>query len=154
MSAFIVFPNAVLQGIAAARPRTLDELAAVKGIGPTRVERYGADVLRLVAEVAASPPRPAPSPPTSPRRPSEAEEPVDEALYERLRAWRLEQAQAQGKPPYVIFHNSILRRIAAAQPSTLDELAAIKGVGPAKLEKYGQAVIALLRDYEHEKRKK
>ena len=155
VSAFIVFPNAVLQGIAAARPATLDELAAIKGIGPTRVERYGADVLRLVAEEASvSPPRHAPSPPAPPRQTSEAEEPVDEALYERLRAWRLEQAQVQGKPPYVIFHNNILRRIAAAQLSTLDELAAIKGVGPAKLKKYGQAIIALLCDYENEKRKK
>ncbi len=77
----------------------------------------------------------------------------DEALLERLRAWRREQAQAQGKPAYVIFHNSVLRRIAAAKPSTLDELDAIKGIGPAKLEKYGQAVLALLRDYENEKSK-
>jgi superfamily II DNA helicase RecQ len=76
---------------------------------------------------------------------------VDEALYERLRAWRWELAQAQNKPPFVILQNNVLRRIAATRPSSLDELLAIKGIGPAKLEKYGQAVIDLLRDYRAEK---
>jgi len=50
VSAYLVFPNAVLHDIATARPRTLDELAAIKGIGPVKVARYGEDVLRLVAE--------------------------------------------------------------------------------------------------------
>ena len=74
----------------------------------------------------------------------------DEALLERLWAWRREQARAQNISAFIVFHNSVLQRIAAAQPATLDELAAIKGVGPAKLEKYGQAVLALLGDYENE----
>jgi ATP-dependent DNA helicase RecQ len=81
----------------------------------------------------------------------DVEVPVDEALYERLRAWRWELAQAQNKPPFVILQNNVLRRIAATRPSSLDELLAIKGIGPAKLEKYGQAVIDLLRDYQAEK---
>jgi ATP-dependent DNA helicase RecQ len=70
----------------------------------------------------------------------------DQALFERLRAWRLETAREIEKPPYIVFHDTVLKRIAAAQPVTLDELAAIKGIGPKKLEQYGSAVLALIRN--------
>ena len=70
---------------------------------------------------------------------------------DRLWTWRREQAREQKVSAFIVFHNSVLRRIAAAKPSTLAELNAIKGIGPAKLEKYGLAVIALLRDCENEK---
>ena len=63
---------------------------------------------------------------------------------ERLRAWRLERARADGVPPYVVFHDTVLRAIADAQPASLGELSQISGVGPAKLERYGDAVLALL----------
>jgi ATP-dependent DNA helicase RecQ len=71
---------------------------------------------------------------------------VDEELWQRLRAWRREQAQAQEVPPYVIFHDTTLRRIAALRPANLDELASIKGVGPGKLEKYGREVLSIVND--------
>ena len=63
---------------------------------------------------------------------------------ERLRAWRLERAREDGVPPYVVFHDSVLHAIADARPSSLGELAQIAGVGPAKLERYGEAVLALV----------
>ena len=47
-------------------------------------------------------------------------------------------------PPYVVFHDSVLHAIADAQPASLGELSQIAGVGPAKLERYGDAVLALL----------
>ncbi len=74
----------------------------------------------------------------------EAELDVDEDLFEALRAWRLEQARSQGVPPYVIFHDRHLRGIAAHRPVTPDALLDIKGVGPRKLERYGEAVLALV----------
>ncbi len=63
---------------------------------------------------------------------------------ERLRAWRLERAREDGVPPYVVFHDTVLHAIAAAQPTSLGELSQIAGVGPAKLERYGSDVLALL----------
>ncbi len=63
---------------------------------------------------------------------------------ERLRAWRLERAREDGVPPYVVFHDTVLHAIAAAQPTSLGELAQIAGVGPTKLERYGSDVLALL----------
>jgi DNA helicase-2/ATP-dependent DNA helicase PcrA len=60
---------------------------------------------------------------------------------ERLRAWRLERARSDGVPPYVVFHDRVLHEIADVQPSTLGELSRISGVGPAKLERYGDDVL-------------
>jgi ATP-dependent DNA helicase RecQ len=72
------------------------------------------------------------------------EAPVDTALYDALRLWRLAEAKGQAIPPYVIFHDSVLRDIAAMRPSTLEELAQIKGVGASKLERYGHHVLGVL----------
>ena len=65
-------------------------------------------------------------------------------VFERLRAWRAAAAREQGVPAYVIFHDATLRQIAAGAPSTLDELAAVNGVGDNKLAKYGQQVLDTL----------
>jgi ATP-dependent DNA helicase RecQ len=72
---------------------------------------------------------------------------VDEALYEELRAWRLERARSEGVPAYVVFSNSTLRAIAAHQPTDLAALERIKGIGPAKLAQYGEAVVQLVRSH-------
>ncbi|MCW2844189.1 MAG: ATP-dependent helicase RecQ [Nocardioides sp.] len=66
-----------------------------------------------------------------------------EALFEQLRAWRGETAKAAGLPAYVIFHDATLRQIASVRPTTSDELSGISGLGAAKLEKYGDAVLAI-----------
>jgi DNA helicase-2/ATP-dependent DNA helicase PcrA len=63
---------------------------------------------------------------------------------EKLRAWRLARAKTDGVPPYVVFHDSVLHAIAEVRPSSLGELAQISGVGPAKLERYGDEVLAAL----------
>src|SRR5262245_26577456 len=65
-------------------------------------------------------------------------------LFERLKAWRLEQAREQSVPPYVVFHDATLAAIAAAKPATLDELSTIAGIGAKKLERYGSALLRLL----------
>ena len=79
--------------------------------------------------------------PTAAELPPEAEE-----VFERLRAWRTSVAKELGMPPYVIFHDSTLRLIAASPPSTLDELRQVNGVGATKLDKYGQAILAVLAE--------
>jgi len=72
--------------------------------------------------------------------------PEAEPVFERLRTWRTSVAKELGMPPYVIFHDSTLRLIAASPPSTLNELRQINGVGDAKLEKYGEAILDVLAD--------
>jgi DNA helicase II / ATP-dependent DNA helicase PcrA len=70
-----------------------------------------------------------------------AEEP---AGFEALKAWRLARARAEEIPAYLVFHNSTLAEIAGRRPRSLAELAAVPGVGPQKLERYGEDVLAAL----------
>ncbi|HXT78477.1 MAG TPA: DNA helicase RecQ [Acetobacteraceae bacterium] len=64
--------------------------------------------------------------------------------FEALRQWRAAEAKAQSVPPYVIFHDSVLREIAAVRPVNLDELGQIRGVGASKLQRYGARVLGAL----------
>jgi DNA helicase II / ATP-dependent DNA helicase PcrA len=64
--------------------------------------------------------------------------------FAALRAWRLERAKSDGVPPYVVFHDSTLAEIATRAPVSRDELASVSGVGPAKLERYADDVLAVL----------
>jgi ATP-dependent DNA helicase RecQ len=66
------------------------------------------------------------------------------SLFEALRAWRAAEAKTQRIPPYVIFHDTVLRDIAAVRPASVEELAQIKGVGTSKLQRYGAAVLEIL----------
>ncbi|MFF3559813.1 ATP-dependent DNA helicase UvrD2 [Streptomyces sp. NPDC002574] len=68
---------------------------------------------------------------------------MDEALYERLREWRVEQAKALGQPAYCVFTDKTLLAIAEVRPSTEAELSVISGVGARKLDKFGAEVLAL-----------
>jgi DNA helicase-2/ATP-dependent DNA helicase PcrA len=72
-------------------------------------------------------------------RPPAATPEPSAAVFDRLRVMRDEVRH--GKPAYTVFDDATLERIALALPSTLAELARVKGVGPAKLEQYGDAVI-------------
>jgi len=69
-------------------------------------------------------------------------------LFEALREARRALAASAGVPPYVVFHDSTLRGIAAARPRSLGELSAIEGIGAAKLERYGEAMLNAVRSYE------
>ncbi|MBC7159800.1 MAG: DNA helicase RecQ [Porphyrobacter sp.] len=66
---------------------------------------------------------------------------ADAGLFDALRALRLRLARDEEVPPYVIFHDSTLRAMAAARPATLAQLGTIPGVGARKLERYGQAFL-------------
>jgi DNA helicase-2/ATP-dependent DNA helicase PcrA len=64
--------------------------------------------------------------------------------FDALKSWRLERARSDDVPAYVVFSNATLTEIAERQPRTLAELAAVSGVGPAKLERYGEEVLRVL----------
>ncbi len=73
--------------------------------------------------------------------------PVGDPLFEALRALRRELAAEAGVPPYVIFHDAVLRDMAANRPATSSQLGAINGVGARKLEAYGPAFLAVIRQH-------
>ncbi|PUB26034.1 ATP-dependent DNA helicase RecQ [Promicromonospora sp. AC04] len=69
---------------------------------------------------------------------------ADQEVFERLRAWRASAAKEQGVPAYVVFHDATLRAVAAERPADLDALSGISGVGQAKLDRYGDGILAAL----------
>lgn len=71
--------------------------------------------------------------------------PVNDELFEKLRALRRELAERQSVPPFVIFSDQTLHDMCAIMPTTLAELLNVKGVGQSKLEKYGQSFLEILQ---------
>jgi ATP-dependent DNA helicase RecQ len=67
-------------------------------------------------------------------------------VYGALRAWRLARSRADEIPAYVVFHDETLAEIAARRPGSLAELASIRGVGPSKLERYGDDLLGVLAE--------
>jgi DNA helicase-2/ATP-dependent DNA helicase PcrA len=123
----------------ARRPAEIAEERRLLYVGLTRAKRHlvlswSGKPSRFLRELEIA---------TPPVRALRAPEPND-PLYSALKRWRLERATADDLPAYVVFHNSTLAEIAGRRPRDLSELAAVPGVGPAKLERYGDQVLAVL----------
>jgi ATP-dependent DNA helicase RecQ len=72
-------------------------------------------------------------------------EPADDELFQRLRALRRTLADAEGVPAYIVFSDAVLARMAASRPTDEAGFLAVAGVGPAKLARYGEAFLGMLR---------
>ena len=70
---------------------------------------------------------------------------ADQGLFDALRAWRRDEAGRQSVPPYLIFHDRTLAEIAQARPADAEALARVGGVGQGKLDRYGVALLDLVR---------
>jgi ATP-dependent DNA helicase RecQ len=71
---------------------------------------------------------------------------ADEALFQLLRRWRADTAREQAVPAYVILHDKTLRELAEARPVSHGMLSGITGMGSAKIEHYGEELLALIRE--------
>ena len=69
---------------------------------------------------------------------------ADAPLFEALRAWRADLAREQGVPAYVILHDKSLRELATRHPASLAELLEVPGIGQAKADRYGEALLRIL----------
>jgi DNA helicase-2/ATP-dependent DNA helicase PcrA len=121
----------------AKKPAQLAEERRLLYVGLTRARRHllvtwCGKPSPFLAElgVEAAPPRHEPEP--------------DDPVYAALKAWRLERSKSDDVPAYVVFHNSTLAEIVARKPTSMGELAGVPGVGPAKIERYGSDVLAVL----------
>jgi ATP-dependent DNA helicase RecQ len=72
---------------------------------------------------------------------------VDRALFDRLRAVRLETARERGVPPYVIFHDATLREMARIRPTSIHALLSVKGIGARKADDLGEIFLAAIREH-------
>lgn len=71
----------------------------------------------------------------------------EQAIFERLRWWRVETAKAHNTAAFIIFHDTTLREIAKAKPRSLDDLRGVTGVGAKKLESYGEELVKLIVEF-------
>ncbi len=85
-----------------------------------------------------------PSKPESKEKPAPLT-PAAEQLALQLKEWRAAEAKRLGVPAYVVLHDRTMQAIAAARPTTPNQLLAVDGMGPAKLDKFGEAILALCR---------
>jgi ATP-dependent DNA helicase RecQ len=115
------------------------------GHGGLVLARSAAEVLRGQQEIRLR--REAPRPRARRRQPgamATALDPAADALWQKLRAWRLDESRRQELPPYVIFHDATLIEVARRRPSSLAALGDIPGIGRSKLDRYGDAVLAVI----------
>lgn len=104
---------------------------------------------RFVVRVAHETPRPVERSRTighKPTRPSSQKGPVDDSLYERLRAVRTELAREQEVPPYIICSNATLEDMCRVHPRTPEELLGVSGIGESKAQRYGERFLTVLRE--------
>ena len=131
-----VFPNATIDSLLRVWPGTKKDLLDVHGIGPYKADRFGTDLLAILAghDRPEMPAPPAKAPRS--RAPAAVHGDLDPDLVEALRAWRLEQ----------VFANATMHELAATRPTTTDELLAVSGIGPAKAERFGAELLAFLAE--------
>ena len=117
------------------RPATLAGLGEPSGPGRRAGAATGGSVLAGSARSASKQ--------ASARASTPAGDPND-PVFVALKGWRTEEARAGSVPPYVVFADKVLHEIAGRKPSSPRELAGISGIGPAKLERYGAAVLRVV----------
>jgi DNA helicase-2/ATP-dependent DNA helicase PcrA len=143
--AYVIFPDRTITEIIARRPSSPAELAAIYGLGAARLERFGRDLYPAVKEALAL----ATDQPAKPTRGlaslrQAAPEGAAAGLYHALATWRRSRAETEDVPAFHVFGNRVLDAIARTRPASHDELAAVPGVGPAKLERYGDEVLEVV----------
>jgi DNA helicase-2/ATP-dependent DNA helicase PcrA len=109
------------------------------------------DELRGTADRPAERPAPPPRTPPAGRRPAPAApaeplSPEGERVLEALKAWRRGRARADGVAAFIVASNAVLQAMAEARPATLEELARVPGIGPMKLELYGDELLAVVAE--------
>ncbi|WP_295070708.1 DNA helicase RecQ [Tabrizicola sp.] len=135
--AYVVFPDKTLIEMAERKPATLDQMAGITGVGARKLESYGAAFLEVITGAAEG---------LHPARMKLAGRP-EGALFDRLAEIQLSLSRGEdGTGKYLTCTHSTLRAIAERRPSTLAELTGISGMGEAKLERFGEAFLAVLRD--------
>jgi ATP-dependent DNA helicase RecQ len=151
---FRVFENRTARELATYRPRTQEDLLQIWGIGQTRVDWLGSELLSIVEQWCEKHPDiPAPAflETAARQRPVKArtdfgpEVDPDDPLIEALRVWRSARARTDGAPAYTLFSDRTLRELVGAQPSNRAALLEIWGLGESRIERFGDELLAVIR---------
>ena len=159
--AFLVFGDKVLRALAIAAPGSLAEMNTVQGVGPEKLERYGAQVLAIVrGEARRNQQESADSLAVRTERNPDAATflnppvPVGHAqakpilltieqqkTEERLRQWRREASEKMGMPQFFVLGSATLRDLALSRPQTIPELRGVSGLSQEKIDRFGAELL-------------
>ena len=145
--AFKVLSDLFMAEVARRHPKTEEALLAIPGASAQQLRKLAPQLLAAVADGLASPPpgKPAAQPRRGPPwKRNGGQDPVLEARYEALRAWRKQRADARKVEVQVIAPNAVLLNIAKAEPGTRDALAKVEGMDAFRVEQYGDELVAVL----------
>jgi len=135
--AYVVFPDRTLIEMAERKPQTLDAMAGITGVGAKKLESYGAAFLEVIAGAVET---------LHPARMRLVGKP-EGAIFDRLAEVQLALSRGEdGTGKYLSCTHSTLRQIAERRPSTLADLHAIQGMGELKIDRFGEAFLAVLRE--------
>ncbi len=129
------------------RPKTIFELIRMKGIGVDRAELIGEDILNILRQYEDSGITGITFEWT-PTAPSMPDQPLDlqtELLIAALKAYRYETSKQIERPAFHVFTNQTMSEIAKKRPTSMDELLEINGIGPRKLEEFGEGILDVVR---------
>jgi len=133
--AYVIFTDRTLIEMAETRPMTVDQMAGVSGVGAKKLERYGADFLRIIAGDA-----PAPEHPARMKLAGRAEG----AIYDRLLEAQAELARGDGSGKPMSCSASLLAKVAAMRRPDMDTLSGI--LGERRAERFGPVFLRILDD--------
>jgi ATP-dependent DNA helicase RecQ len=135
--AYVIFPDKTLIEMAETKPRNLDQMAGITGVGAKKLESYGAAFLEVINGSVES---------LHPARMRLVGRP-EGVLFDRLAEVQLQLSRGEdGTGKHLSCTHSTLRQIAERRPSTLAELQAIQGMGELKVERFGDAFLSVLRE--------
>jgi ATP-dependent DNA helicase RecQ len=135
--AYVVFADRTLIEMAEKKPANLDQMAGITGVGAKKLDSYGAAFLEVITGAAEA---------LHPARMRLVGKP-EGALFDRLAEVQLSLSRGEdGTGKYLSCTHSTLRQIVERRPSTLAELQAIQGMGDLKVDRFGAAFLAVLRD--------
>ena len=138
---FKVFQDRTLLELARKMPREMGDLQHIHGMTRGQIRRYGRDLLRVIDTNRNAPP---------PRRPRRKQRAPDAVVnrYEQLHNWRKERGLARGVESDVIVSRDAMWQLARANPQTRAELQEIEGLGPWRVEAYGEEILEVLNGKE------
>lgn len=130
---FVVFSDATLEDMAAVKPKNLEDMGKVHGVGAFKLEKYGARFLEVLLDQNEEE-----------EKEEETDSHEDSALLEELKNLRRRMAGEVHKAPKSIFSDEILSSMVLQRPGTLEELKRIRGIGSKKAAAYGMPFLRLL----------
>lgn len=151
---FRIFENRTAREIAAYRPRDRESLLRIWGIGETRADWLGSELIAVIDRWSSAHPEAEPPEMPEKQRPKQQlnlqrnfgpNVDIDDPLIEALRAWRSERARRDGVPAYTLFSDRTLRELVANRPTEDQALLNTWGLGESRVDRFGSELIKIIK---------